>query len=202
MKCAIIVGSHRPASESSKVGRFIEHQLKEGKHDVSVLDLGKTHLPLWSEEKWDASSALNKLWKPYSDQLKAAEAFVVISPEWSGMVPAGLKNIFLLCEDYELANKPALIIAVSASRGGSYPVAELRMSSYKNTFICYIPEHVIVRSVKDVLNDFNMDESKKEDFYIKNRIIYSLKILEQYALALNKVRESGIFDYEQYEYGM
>jgi hypothetical protein len=39
-----------------------------------------------------------------------------------------------------------LIIAVSGGAGGgAYPVAELRMSSYKNSRICYLPEHLIVR---------------------------------------------------------
>ena len=49
--------------------------------------------------------------------------------------------------------------AVSASDGGAYVIAELRMSSYKNNRLCWIPEHLIARQVKtlgnedDALND-------------------------------------------------
>ncbi len=46
-----------------------------------------------------------------------------------------------------------LIVAVSSGAGGAYPVAELRMSSYKNSRICYIPEQIIIRDVENVLNE-------------------------------------------------
>lgn len=204
MKFSIIVGSHRADSQSSKVGKYIEHQLKQlfPQAELYTLDLRLNPLPLWSEEVWQENTALQKLWQPYSDKLASADAFIIISPEWSGMVPAGLKNIFLYCNDNELANKPALIVSVSSSRGGAYPIAELRMSSYKNTHVCYIPEHVIVRNVEAVLNDLVLNESNKDDFYIKNRMAYCLKILEKYASALKQVRESGVFDYKTYPYGM
>lgn len=204
MKFAIIVGSHRPDSQSTKVGKYVEHQLKQlfPQAELYFLDLRNNPLPLWQEDVWQENSDLRKFWQPYSDKLASSDAFIVISPEWSGMVPAGLKNVFLYCNNYELANKPALIVTVSASRGGSYPVAELRMNSGKNTFICYIPEHVIVRNVTGILNDFALNESNKDDFYIKNRIVYCLKILEKYASALKPVREGGVFDYKDYPYGM
>ena len=67
------------------------------------------------------------------------------------MVPAGLKNFFLCFGRNELAHKPGLIVGVSSADGGVYPVAELRMSSYKNSRICYIPEQLIVRNVESVL---------------------------------------------------
>jgi len=55
------------------------------------------------------------------------------------MAPAGLKNFFLYAGNTALAHKPAYLVGISASRGGSYPIAELRMSSYKNSYLCYIP---------------------------------------------------------------
>ena len=42
-----------------------------------------------------------------------------------------------------MAHKPGLIVTVSAGLGGSYPVTELRISSHKNTRLCYIPDHVL-----------------------------------------------------------
>ena len=86
------------------------------------------------------------------------DELVVMSPEWSGMVPAGLKNFFLLCGADHLAHKPGLIVGVSASLGGSYPIAELRTSSYKNTRLCYIPDHVIVRNVGQMLKADRADK--------------------------------------------
>ncbi len=45
-------------------------------------------------------------------------ALFVIAPEWHGMVPAALKNFFLLwAATGELSHKPALPCAVSAAEG-------------------------------------------------------------------------------------
>jgi NAD(P)H-dependent FMN reductase len=134
--------------------------------------------------------------------LRLCDAFVIISPEWGGMVPAGLKNFFLYCENSEVGHKPALLVSVSSGRGGHYPIAELRMSSYKNNHLCYTPDHVVVSGVKDVLNDDKMNEENKNDYYIKKRLEYSLNMLVVYAKAFIKIRESENIDFETYPYGM
>jgi NAD(P)H-dependent FMN reductase len=204
MKVGIISGSHREQSQSGKVARFIEKRVEfllSGTKTYS-LDLGVTPLPLWDESKWSKEGNVKKVFNPVSTALKECEGFVVVTPEWSGMVPAALKNFFLLCDSGELAHKPALIIAVSASTGGAYPIAELRMSSYKNTFLNYIPDQIIVRSVENVLNSGTPNPENKADVYIQERIDYSLKVLYQYTLALRGVRSSGVIDPVKYPYGM
>ncbi len=50
-----------------------------------------------------AGSGLQKIWEPYAKRLQAADGFVVVSPEWHGMVPAGLKNFFLYCSPKEVS---------------------------------------------------------------------------------------------------
>lgn len=203
MKTAIIIGSHKKVSQSAKVAKFIEHvlRLQDESSECFLLDLGKDPLPLWDESMWQEGSDIREVWNPVSEELKSADSFVIISPEYGGMVPSSLKNFFLLCDDYELAHKPALIIGVSAGRGGAYPVAELRMSSAKNNFLCYIPEHVVVRDVKNVLND-KSEGSEKADVYLKKRINHALNILAQYAKALKPIRHKDLHDFETYPYGM
>ncbi len=71
-----------------------------------------------------------------------------VSARMRSSVPAGLKNFFLMFSRFELGHKPAMIVAVSSGDGGAYPVAELRMSSYKNNRICYIPEQLNLRNVE------------------------------------------------------
>lgn len=84
--------------------------------------------------------------------------------------------------------------------GGSYPNAELRMSSYKNTRIVYIPDHVIVRHVESILNS-ELPEGK-DDEYIRARLNYTLNVLVEYAKALNAVRQSGVIDIKTYPFGL
>ena len=202
MKIAVISGSHRNGSESGKVARYVQQQLTASP-DVSstyALDLADNPLPLWDPEAWQPSEKWASAWSPISAELAASDAFVVVAPEWGGMVPAGLKNFFLLCSKGELAHKPALIVAVSASMGGSYPIAELRMSSYKNTYLCYIPDHVIVRNVRGLLND--PAAQSPDDERIRERLRYALGLLLQYSKALQLVRASGAIDLTRYPFGM
>lgn len=206
MKIGIISGSHRPDSQSSKVGRHIQHTLgQQGLSDSSwFYDLGGNPLPLWEEGVWDQD---NKKWQqlldPLRQELHSCDGFVVISPEWHGMVPAGLKNFLLMwTAGGELAHKPALIVTVSASVGGSYPVAELRMSGYKNNRICFLPEHLIVRNVGSVFNADSKDNDPTSQQYLDQRLRYCLQLLREYALALRQVRESGKASLEVYGTGM
>lgn len=201
MKLAIISGSHRPASESGRVARYLQSRadaLFTG--GAAVIDLGRAPLPLWDEDAPLPSEPWAASFGPISAILAAADALVVVAPEWNGMVPAALKNLFLLCMRGELAHKPGLIVAVSSSRGGAYPVAELRMSSYKNTRLCYIPEQIILREIGGLLH--GDAPASEDDAYLRGRIDYALGLLHRYAAALRLVRESGAIDHAAYPNGM
>ena len=204
MKITIISGSHRKVSQSEKVARFVQRTLEEQKlcEDTWLFSLAENPLPLWDESIWEADPAWEQRLAPISAELASSDAFVVISPEWHGQVPSGLKNFFLMWGKGELAHKPALIITVSSADGGAYPVAELRMSSYKNNRICYIPEQVIVRNVESVLNDDPEQNNADADSYFRERIAYALNILKEYARALAQVRASGAADLSRFKNGM
>ncbi|MCS7237116.1 MAG: NAD(P)H-dependent oxidoreductase [Thermoguttaceae bacterium] len=201
MKIAVICGSHRREAESLRVARYVVRQLNElGVDDVYLLALTNNPLPLWDEGIWEDDPKWHELWRPIAAQLRSAEGLVIISPEWSGMVPSGLKNFFLLCGKDVLAHKPGLIISVSASLGGAYPVAELRMSSYKNTRICYIPDHMIIRNVGQMLHGDS--PQSQEDAAVRDRLRYCLVVLLEYTKALRLVRQSGVIDLDTFPYGL
>ena len=204
MKISIISGSHRKASQSEKVARFIQHALEEQKlcDETWLFRLAGNPLPLWDETIWEGNPDWKERLDPLSEKLASSHGFVVIAPEWHGQVPSGLKNFFLMWSRGELAHKPALIVTVSSADGGAYPVAELRMSSYKNNRICYIPEHVIVRNVESVLNDDPKDNNPDADAYFRKRISYALGILREYALAMERIRASGATDLSVFKNGM
>lgn len=202
MKITIISGSHRTDSQSEKVAGFVRQTLETAGHEAHILSLAANPLPLWDEAIWASDKKWQALLEPLSAQLAASDGFVVVSPEWHGQVPSGLKNFFLMWGNGELAHKPALIITVSSSEGGAYPVAELRMSSYKNNRICYIPEQVIVRNVESVLNDDpEQNDSLPDDFY-RRRISWTLELLVQYADALAGVRAGGNIHHQDFPFGM
>ncbi len=201
MKISIIAGSHRHEAESARVARYVEAVLRNsGVSETYLFSLADNPLPLWDEGVWNDDPKWQRLWSPIEAELAGSDGFVVVSPEWSGMAPAGLKNFFLLCGNDVLAHKPGLIVTVSAALGGTYPVAELRMSSYKNTRLCYIPDHVIVRNVGRMLHGDQPGD--KHDEALRARIDYSVRILLAYAQALRSVREVGVIDLNTFPYGM
>ncbi len=201
MQIAIIAGSHRRQPESDRVARYVAGVLPGlGAGGTYVFSLAGNPLPLWDEGAWEGEERWTALWKPIAAELRRADGFVIVAPEWSGMVPAGLKNFFLLCSGSLLAHKPALIVAVSAGLGGAYPVVELRASSYKNTRLCYIPDHVIVRNVNQVLH--GEQPADEQDAALRARLEYSLRVLLAYARALRDVRASGVIDLKTFPYGM
>ena len=193
----VISGSGRPQSESARVGdymrqRLIGLQLSDDSR-CSLIDLGTSPLPLWPEQN-------DGLWYEYATRLQAADALIVITPEWHGMASPALKNLFVLASKTELAHKPALLVGVSSGLGGSYPISELRSSSFKNNRLCYIPEQIIVRQVNTMLHTGPVIDDN--DLRLRPRIDYALGVLNHYATALQAVRAAVDFSNPEFANGM
>lgn len=201
MQLVIVSGSNRRNSNSRKVANYIRDNAAaaSGFQGVHVIDLHEVDLPPWDESIWAGADKWKTTWAPIAAQLQAASALVLVAPEWAGMVPAHLKNFLLFCGNKELAHKPAMIVGVSSGMGGAYPVAELRMSGYKNNRVLFVPDHLIVRDANNLLNGATPQSKIDED--VRDRIVYSTKMLGEYAKALVQVRESGVPDYKKYPFG-
>lgn len=203
MNYVIICGSQRLNSQSLKVSKYLKQQieLKNTQSKADIVDLGTNPLPLWNEDFWKGTPAWKNVWNPISKILKEANALIIVSPEYAGMVPGGLKNFFLFPNINEIGHKPALIVAVSAGLGGSYPVSELRTSSYKNNKLCYIPDHLIIRKVNDILNGEDQVENDSDTYY-KERIDFSLASLKLYAEAMKPLMKSEFLKEKKFKNGM
>jgi NAD(P)H-dependent FMN reductase len=204
MKISIISGSHRNPSQSEKIGRYIETLLQNEFNDVDsfLYLLADNPLPLWDQSVWESDPEWVNRLAPLKEHFSSSDAFVIITPEWHGQVPSGLKNLFLLFSRFELGHKPAFIVAISSGDGGAYPVAELRMSSYKNNRLCYIPEQLIIRNVEKVFNPQATDNDEKADSYYKERLRWALKILQGYAKALKTMRNETEIHHDKFTNGM
>lgn len=180
---ALVAGSSRPNSQSGKVARYLRQRLialgLSSETHSSIIDLGQDPLP-----QWPSDGAAH--WPEHAAKLQAADAVVVVAPEFHGMASPALKNFFLYATKTELAHKPGLLVGISSGVGGAYPISELRASGYKNCRLCYLPEHLIIRHVDKVLND--TDAASEDDRRIRERADYALDILARYAEALKPVR--------------
>jgi hypothetical protein len=76
------------------------------------------------------------------------------------------------------------------------------MSSYKNSRICYLPEHLIIRRVAKVFNDDPAQNDPRSQGYLQGRLTYCLEMLVEYAVAFTQIRASGKTSMETYTNGM
>lgn len=203
---AIISGSHRPNGNSPRIARHIENQLQAAGHTTYLLDLSTTELPFWDEGLWGMeglSAKWEKVWNPIRDELAKAEGYVVISPEYHGMVPSRLTNLFLLFGNGPLvAHKPALLVTVSSGIGGTYPVAELRLNSTKNNRMVYLPEHLIIRTATEMFVADVKPEHAESNSIVGERLNWLLGMLGDYTKAFTAIRAAGNTSHPKFANGM
>ena len=188
MKISIISASHRTNSQSKRISNLLHNNLLDinSRLEIFYLDLADASLPLWSTDKKNGIGVWGETWNSISDNFNKSDGFILVVPEYGGMATPAAKNFFLLCGNGELSHKPGLIVSVSSGNGGSYPIAELRSSSYKNTHIMWIPENIIIRNVEE----FNPGNHRENiPTWLDERIDYVLKLLLAYASSMKPLRE-------------
>jgi NAD(P)H-dependent FMN reductase len=204
MYIAIVIGSHRQASNSAKVSSIVSEILLQQNPDlqISIIDLGKNPLPIWDEKVWENTPEWTTTLKPYRDVLNQTDGLVIITPEYCGMASPALKNFFLFWTGDVVAHKPAMLIGVSTTdHGGSYPMSELRSSSYKNSRILYVPDQVTIRKA-DALPDQVSEFREEGHMRTLSRLQHGTKILLAYTKALQPMREQTDFQFKEFGNGM
>ena len=185
MNITVISGSTRNNSASYKTSLYLQQQLLslDDSNDVSIFDLSTANLPMWEE-----SLDLTNLSKPQSE-LEAADAFIFVVPEWHGMVPPALKNIFFLFTGV-FRHKPAYIVTVSAGSGGRYPIQEMRSTVYKNTYLNFLPVNTVIDRVNNIIDEAGCYIGEKQ--FVANRVDEGLRLLLEYSKAFQTIRKSEI----------
>ncbi|MFI2210767.1 NADPH-dependent FMN reductase [Streptomyces sp. NPDC020141] len=124
LRLVVILSSNRQGRFGPVIGDwFLEHARPHGDFEVEVVDLGEVDLPtgLTSE----VTPALDKTLEEVSPRLAAADAFVVITPEYNHSFPASLKSLI----DWhftEWSAKPVGFVSYGGLSGGLRAVEQLR----------------------------------------------------------------------------
>ena len=197
MKITIVSGSQRANSQSLSVAHYLKLLSSEHFDTANILDLHQLNLPFWNEGVWQQTEEWQQ-WTPISEMLKQSDAVILITPEWHGMATPALKNFLLLTTDEELAHKPALLVSVSASVNGVYPISELRMTGNKNNHACFLPDHLIFRNVEELLTT----DHQCTDQTMHQRNQYTMALLASYAQALAPVHRDMVSVGKVFRYGM
>lgn len=114
---AIISGSVRIGRQSHNVATYFKNYILENKlATTEILDLKKFNFPVF-EERLMYQKDPSENAKLFSEKIKAADAVIIVSPEYNGGYPASIKNaIDLLVKEWY--HKPVGLVSVSSGGFG------------------------------------------------------------------------------------
>lgn len=196
MKIGILSGSNRADSQSMRIAQWFAGELTSRENvEIELVDLHEQPMSYIPDEIW---SGQDQNFNDIKTRLTGCDGFVLVSPEWGGMASPAIKGAMIFLGSAVFADKPAYLVGVSDGRGGLRPVLEMRSFGFKNNYVCYIPEWLIVSDCKNHLLGGGQDN----DDYVAKRGKYGVTTLLAYAEALQSVRNKNIRDLGAFEYGM
>jgi NAD(P)H-dependent FMN reductase len=127
MNLLVIVGSTRPGRAGLPISDwFVRQAATHHGVDVTVADLAEFRLPLLDEPNHPrARQYVNRHTKEWSAIVDAADAIVIVTPEYNHGYPAPVKNAI----DYlyhEWTYKPVGFVSYGGVSGGTRAVAQLK----------------------------------------------------------------------------
>jgi len=125
---AILTGTRRTGNLSSRVVQYVERRLAAMPDiETNLLDLSAYNFPIL-EERLGHSDAPPSGLQEFSDRLHAADALIIVCPEYKNGVPGGLKNALDYLAAGHFRYKPVGICSVtSGPYGGMHCLDQLRL---------------------------------------------------------------------------
>ena len=165
MKIQIISSSIREGRESHKVALYLENWLKNNTNsEVGIIDLKERNYPLF-EERLSYMKTKHKGAQEFSDEIKNADAIIIVVPEYNGGYPASIKNVVDLLYD-EWQNKAIALAPVSGGvMAGAQVAQQLQFVLYK-IGANVIKERFHVGQVQDNFTDSG--KSNNDELFDKN----------------------------------
>ena len=95
MNIEIVSGSPRKESVTFRVALFLQKHLSETTaHNVNIVDVREWNFPTLQEEVYSSVERTPDPYKPLAERMFAADAFILVSPEYNGSYTPPLKNLF------------------------------------------------------------------------------------------------------------
>lgn len=93
MRIEIISGSPRQASVTKRAGIYLKNWLQKNTgHTVGLIEMSDWDLPLLKSVFVSVDKTPDEF-KPLSERIFAADAFILVTPEYNGSYTAALKNL-------------------------------------------------------------------------------------------------------------
>lgn len=191
MKIAIVIGSTREGRVTPRLAQWVKKTADEtaSEYEWSVVDLKQFDLPLLDEPLPPMAGQRPELsdgTRQYLAAMAAADAFVMVTPEYNHGMPAVLKNAIDLI-DYQLMKKPVAIVSHGVV-GGARAQEQLRLVVNSNLGAVPVPSGVtFYGKVQELIADDGVLAAGHED---NERALHGMiESLVWYAGALRVARE-------------
>jgi len=184
MNLTVIIASTRPGRVGLPIANwFIERAKKDGRFEIVVADLKEVNLPIFDEPKHPRFQQYeHDHTKRWSAIVAAADAFVIVTPEYNFSAPPSIVNAL----DYlfrEWQHKPAGFVSYGGVSGGirSVQATKLMLTSLK---VMPIPEAVTIPFFFKMMNEGVFNGSEE----LEKAIPSMLDELHKWAVACKTMR--------------
>jgi len=194
MKLAVIVGTTRQGRQTLKQAKWVADTAnKLDDVDVKILDLQDYPMPFFEEPaspRYNPKREINEVAQKWLDDLAAADAYVVVTPEYNHSIPGVLKNAFDYL-DWQLVRKPAAIVS-HGTVGGARAAMHLKEILSEGNAVP-IPNAVAFHGVSEGIDDDgNISEALRANPYGPQAALDGLlEELKWYSDALVQARNAG-----------
>jgi NAD(P)H-dependent FMN reductase len=184
----VLYGSVRSERQGIRYARFLEKQLVERGHDVSLIDPLHYRLPLLDKmfKEYPAGTAPAPL-PELTEMIRAADGFLIVTGEYNHGIPPALKNLL----DHFLEEwfwRPSAIACYSAGAFGGVRAAMQLRATLAELGMPSIPSIQPMPKVQDQFDD----DGTPRDPALASRVGRFFDEFEWYARALKQAREAGV----------
>ena len=178
LKIPVLLGTARDGRCSEHAAKYVHKLLKLKGVESEFIDPRDYH-----EKKTFEKEHV----KPWSDIMRAADALIIVSPEYNHGYPGTLKEMIdTLYEEY--ARKPVAVCGVSAGGlGGARMVEQVKLITIE-LHMCPIRESVYFSNCRDLFDD----KGAIKDLSYEDRCNKMFEELFWFAHALKQGREGKI----------
>ena len=191
MKLAVISSSVRDGRATERLAKWVAREAS-AKHgiEVELVDLKEYPMPLFNEPespRFNQHRQVDPTAQKWLDRLKAADAYLFVTPEYDHSIPGVLKNAI----DYvawEMAKKPATA-AAHGTVGGARAIMHLKEIISESRAVPTPTQLAVVAMTSKIDADGNLAESEAAAPYgLRVRLGILLDELTWYSDALATAR--------------
>ena len=95
MNIEIVSGSPRQESVTFRMALFLQKYLQEKtRHNINIIDVREWNFPTLQEKVYSSVENTPDHYKPLAKRMFAADAFIIVTPEYNGSYTPSMKNLF------------------------------------------------------------------------------------------------------------